>query len=418
MQEKRHPAGLRVLQCIIESKDWSLLDSNGIKDSDFFGDSEKCVKFLRNYYNEYSEFPDIEIVQEEITISFPSKVPLEYAVKNFKKQALAKNLSDISYQAQKYLTNGDPESAYSHYVSELSKIKPHTQVKSFKENAEERVAAYQRKILTGMKGIVPPWPTLKEAIVVWEDGTFNVILGVFSTGKSWCSAVAALHAAFEQDKRVLFVTMENSKESMESRLDALYHKIPFGDLRQGWVDLRTEKKWKQNIQSLKEESGDIVVADGSEVRTVGDVLQLVSVHNPNFVVIDGAYKLKSQGKEMFERSSNLLQDLHHSAEMTKIPWLASSQLNPSADKVKGKDTASEARGNKDWAINPATIMTLTQTPDQRLLNVVECRIPKVREIGDTTGMEMTFLMKQDRKKMCFEEVTEEFVNTEILDSIL
>lgn len=655
MEETRNPSGLNLLHCVLKDKNWNILSDNDISDSDFTGDALVALNFVREYYNKYNEFPDVESVTNDTRVIFPRKEapPVAYAVEVFHKHILSKKLSTLISDASKQIVNGNPQSAYSEIVSGISQIKPIDKAKSFKLEADTRFEEYKKKKLTGVRGITPPWPTLKDAIAVWENGTFNVLLGTYSTGKaqpydepvlteegwtpigklevgdkvygptgnlatiiqthpqgkinvyrvwfsdgtctrccenhlwevtynightdeertevrslksligdynldlkrfykyrikcndplpaipqsynryltlplderraefselvndvgymydrvlalpcvnkhvvamarslgflvserlmmtlvtgdfaslsldsrfdnlpsstpskaiisieqedpefckcitldsedqlyltrdftvthnSWACSVAALHAAFTQDKKVLMVTMENSKQSIESRLDALYHKVPFSDLRQGWVDMRTESKWKESKTTLKQEAGDIIVADGNMVREVGDILQLVMINNPDFVVVDGAYKLESKGKDMFEKSSKLLQDFHHFAELTKVPWLASSQLNPSADGTKsGKDAASQARGNKNWSIDAATVLTLTQSNDQRLLNVVECRIAKIREVGDTAGLDMVFLMKQDRQKMLFDEVIENPVNTEILDSIL
>lgn len=421
MEDIKHdPAGLRLIEAILNENSWSPLVDNDFSEKDFFGNSLKALSFIREYYSQYSAFPDSDAVLDEIpNVVFKGNVNTDFAVKTFAKHKLARTLSQIQARSQQFIVNNNPEAAYSFLLEELTQIKPHNTTKSFKQAADARHLEYKKKKLTGFRGVVPPWPTLQKAITVWENGTFNVILGVYSTGKSWCSAVAAHHAAFMQQKKVLLVTMENSKSSMESRLDALYHHIPFTDLRQGWIDMRVEKKWLKDIEKLKAEQGDIIVVDGNIARTVGDILQLVNTHEPDFVIVDGAYKLESKGRDMFERSSNLLHSLHHSAEATRVPWLATSQLNPAADKTKhGKDTASEARGNKDWAINPATVMTLTQSNDQRLLNFVECRIAKVREMGASEGLEMMFLMRQDRQKMLFDEAIDEFVNTEILESLL
>ena len=417
--EKHHAAGLRLIENILEDKNWNVLLENNISDSDFLGDAAIVLKYVRDYFTNYSQFPDKEIVEEETLITFPKKVPLEHSLKSFKNYQLSKKLSEVTQETSKYLVRGDAESAYSYILSNILEISPPSKIKGFKETAQERFENYKKKKMEGVKGIVPPWPSLAEAIVAWERGTLNAILGVSGTGKSWSAAVASYFAAFEQNAQVLLVTMENSKESMESRLDALYTKIPFGDMRQGWVDLRHEQRWQQHIQEMPEKQGDIIVVSGKKVRTVADIVQLSNSYNPSFVVVDGAYKLTGQGKEMWEKSSNVLESLHHAAEMSKAAWLATSQLNPAAEKAKGgMETAYNARGNKNWVTDPATVMTLTQTPDQRILNHVECRIAKIREAGDVADMNMTFLMLQDRTAMRFEEVIDEYLNEDILNSII
>ena len=229
--------------------------------------------------------------------------------------------------------------------------------------------------------------------------------------------MSAIHASYAQGKTVLFVTMENSKESIESRLDALQFKIPFGDLRQSLVDYRTELRWEDEATKISSEKGDIFVVDDTKVKTVPDIDQLVSVYDPDFVIIDGAYKLDAYGQDMFNKSHKVLNQLHQSAGDSDAAWLATSQLNPSAEKaVGGRATAYEARGNKGWVIDPATVMVITQTPDQLMLNRVQCEVAKIREAGGEISSDLKFLMLQDRTNMVFDEIQpEDYVNQDILE---
>lgn len=414
LDNTRHTAGLRLLENILEEKDWEILSDNGIRDDEFQGDAKKALKFVREYYLEYNEFPPKDVV-EDSKIIFPSKTPLDFSLKKFKDYQLSKELTDLVTKSRDYIVKGDPQSALGVLVSGVTNRRTSSKLESFKKTGKLRHDNYVLKKKTGISGIVPPWETLREAITVWETKTLNAVLGESSTGKSWALAVASAMAAFTQGEIVLHVSMENSKESIDSRLDALYYKLPFGDMRKGLLDMRAEEYWINNLPKLDSEKGDIIVVDDTKVKTVADIQQLVSVYNPAFVVVDGAYKLKGSGSDNFAQTSDVLLQLHQAAGASKAAWLASSQLNPGAtDAHGGRATANKARGNKNWYIDPATVLTITQTPDQLLLNQVECIVAKIREAGDVTGMNMEFIMVQDRKRMEFYEL-DEYTNQDIVD---
>ena len=152
-----------------------------------------------------------------------------------------------------------------------------------------------------------------------------------NTGKTWMSCIIADHA-LSLGKKVLFVTMEMSGPRIMRRLDAIRYKLPFGDLRDGELELFTVDRWK--AEAAAGGRGDILVADKKMVQKVGDIVSLVNEHRPDFVVVDGGYRLEGKGRGSWDKVVDVVNGLQIAAEITDIPWLVTSQLGDASESGK------------------------------------------------------------------------------------
>lgn len=417
---KRHAQGLRLIQLLLKKKSWELLLDNDIADSDFKGDAAVVLKWIRSYENTYEEFPTLELLEEaNPTIKMPQEAPEKFVIKQFFDHRLGHQVNDVIVKAQKPLLAGHPQQAYNALQTGFLEIKTPDLIRSFRESGPDRYQEFQDKILRGVEGVLTPWQTYNLAIMCWENGTHNSLLGISNTGKTWMSCVSAHHAAFLQGKKVLLVSLENQISSIETRLDALAYKIAFGDLRAGRVDMRELDAWEEELVKNKTGEGDIFVVDNSRVRTVEDVYQIAVSKKVDFVVIDGAYELTSNLKSSnkYEDSSNVIQSLHLAAKAFKRgPFLSTVQLGDTATDVKSSQKMGfKARGNKEWYISPATVLCILQSDEDRLMDRVTARIAKIREAGDLTGIPDTFYINSDRVRMDFSE-TDSYLNEDIIEA--
>ncbi len=414
-----HPSGLRVLFHVISDKDWNLLDDNGLTGEAFKGDSQKVLSFVRNYESETGEFPPLDFTEESTGITFPPKIPKEKALKKLKEWHQLKVLSGVVKEASKALELRDSEKCRSVMVTGCASTTSLTPVIGFKTEAQARFDRYQKRKLEGAKGIIPMFRTLAEAINIYENGTLNMFLGVPSSGKSWYSSATSVWAAYGLGAKVLHISMENSVSSIESRMDALYHKIPFGDIKNGLVDMFSEQRWLDQIPEMTNEEGDIWLLDQNSISSVEDIHQLVVSKKPDFVVVDGTYKLTTSlngGGEGYSLHNNVLQALHNAAMISDIPWLGTSQLNAGATSATGgRETAFEASFTKAYLRDPATVVAILNSEESMLQNRATMRICKVRDAGDISANDMEFDVHANRETMNFQECEEDYINDEIMD---
>lgn len=405
MSLTRDSAGLRFLHLLLLEKDWSLLPNNGIKGSDFFGESEIVYGWIKGYEAKHKDFPPPSIVEEMTSIKLPDLGNKEFALEQIRDSILGRQIKEVLQNAIADLQEGNTPGA----LQKLHNLPTPVILgrRSFRQDGERRYQEYLERKTLGVQGVSIPWKTLEALFYKWENGTFNSLLAPTNTGKSWACCVLA-HHAMRTGEKVVLVTMENSIESFERRLDALAYKIPFNDIRTGRADFRAEAIWQQRIIEEKEGDGDILLFGRQQISSVSDILQVVSVENPSFVVVDGGYKLSDASTEGgHAETKKVIDSLHAAASSTGLPWLVSSQLNPPKRGAVGKDLGYEARYGKEWIIDPATSIALMQDDDDLVMNRTKVLVLKMRDSGDTAGKRTEFYIRSDREEMSFEEIPED-----------
>lgn len=402
---KRDSAGLRFLHLLLVEKDWSLLSDNGIKGTDFFGDSELVYNWIRSYENTYKEFPPPSTVSEQTGVPLPEIGASDFVLESIRDSLLGRKIKSVLEKSIDALQNGGPSDA----LAALRNLPdaPAKNRHSFREDGPRRYADYLKRKELGVRGVDVPWRSLEALIYKWENGTFNSLLAPTSTGKSWACCVLAHHAMCKGE-RVILVSMENSIDSFERRLDALAYKIPFNDIRTGRADFRAERIWKEKLEENRTGRGDILLFGRQTVSGVNDILQIISVESPTFVVVDGGYKLSDATTEGgHAETKKVIDSLHSAASSTGIPWVVSSQLNPTKKAVTGKELGYEARYGKEWIIDPATSIALMQDDDDLALNRTKVLVLKMRDSGDISDKKTEFFIQSDRELMCFDEIPED-----------
>ena len=323
----------RLLSHVLHEKTWDILKDNNIKESDFKGKARIVLEAINEYYADSEEFPPHDYIVEQTNITWPSEVALIPAVKRFKEWKLVQQLGPVVDRCQNHLADQRPKLALEALkeIMALGDLESDSKLLDVNETAQERYEEYQASKSDEIEGIIPPFDTWRDAILMFENGTVNSLLALQGRGKSWISAYSSVHAAYVQKKNVLLVSCENSTSSMSKRIDSLYANLNFGDLRAKMLDFRLEQKWETKSKEMEQEEGNIFVADRSLIRNIHDVYQQFITKKPDFVVIDGAYKLSGVD---FKESSALLQSICDYASLSKVPWLITSQLNEAANHAK------------------------------------------------------------------------------------
>jgi KaiC/GvpD/RAD55 family RecA-like ATPase len=415
---KRHTQGLRLVKYILEEKSWDILTDNEIRDEYFYADSKVCLNFIRKYQTNYSELPPVDLVEQEVNVKFPSQVARQYAINDFIKYKATKEIQRAVLSVKDNAIS-DPFQCLADLKKNLNQVEVINTTKTFSETAEARFLEYVEDKKKERLGAMPVYPSLQREFGTYEDGTVNAVLGVTGAGKTWYSATQAIFSAYAQGETVLLVSMENPKKSIDARLDALYHKLPFKDLKRHILDMRVQKQWYDDIEKIKAvEKGDIISVDAREVKYTEDILRLQEAVNPTFVIVDGAYKVTTREHgSNYEKSSRTLQELEDAAKQANIPFLLTSQLNKTAMKAKGgRETGFEARFNQEWLLNPSTVLALLQTDDDLIFNRVQAMVCKNRESGGDVNQD-PFYINQNKILMDFTEQVEENVDEELMSSI-
>lgn len=399
---KRNTPGCRVIRAALDAGDWSLLTKAGFQASDFSEDAKIVHRWVESYTSKHNSLPSTDLITETIGVDFPAACAFEFAAEQFKDYLLRKEVIERLDRIRSELNQGNTAAAAALFTPVEYTPK---EIKSFAESRQGIYDEYCTHKLQGVEGIDIPWPTLEQAFMKWENSTFNAFLAMSNKGKTWISCYIANYA-MSLGNKVLFVSMENTVDSIQRRLAALHYKLPFGDLRSGQLDMRLDQKWQSMINNKL--TGDILFADYRSVKTPEDVSAINFSEKPDLIIIDGAYYLRGRGKDNWERAADVLANLHVLSKHGKAPWLCSSQLNPPKKKsAGGYEQAYEARYAKEWMTNPATVFILDQDEDDLSFNRAIIKIAKIREAGDMTAVKREFPIHSNRVTMDYSEILEE-----------
>lgn len=187
-------------------------------------------------------------------------------------------------------------------------------------------------------------PFLDELVHGFEKKELVVVAGRPATGKTAFALQMAVESA-KNGSRVLFVSLEMSKNEVIARIVSRLGKIP---------------NWKcHKGQFQKDKSGDFLPKDAEEISRVGGVIDeirrlplsifsepIVSCQNilakilkmeregekPDIVIVDYLQLLHNEGKNQYERITKISRDLKILAGQANVPVVALCQFNRDASK--------------------------------------------------------------------------------------
>lgn len=398
---KSNVTGKKLLYHILKEKSWETLKDNQLLDSHFIGDAGQLLKYIRSYISEHEVFPTIEEAQDDLGIDFNHPIAKSAAVKRFKERLIEKTAGDAIDEAALALHRKDQEKCYQYILKAKAAFTDSTKaILGFKEQAQDRYDQFLEDQHKPVRGIRPPLESWAKNLI-FENSTVNSLLGLSSVGKSYISGLAALHAAFVQGKKVLLVSVENSEQSMNERMDSMHFHLDYSGMREKLLDFRAEERWLEEIPDMQELDGDVILVDATRVKTIHDVMALHSQVESDFVIVDGHYKLAGVD---FRESSALLNHTCSYATDSGVPWLITSQLNIEVNQHSGRAAGYSARGNKGYFIDVRTTTNMTQTKELELLgNVAKFEVTKNGEKGDMSGISPTWYTKMDFKTTTISE---------------
>ena len=406
--------GLRILTSVLASKDLTLLDQLNI--TDFLpGKSQDVLAWIFDYRLQFNALPTPLAVVDNFGAILPADVEdFHYLKEQIVKRNLSYKLTQSLGLVAQYLDNGDPQRA----LTELSRVidsgavAPPSKVTTYLKDAKERIEYYKKQMVNQVfDGIPCVWEELGKVIIGWMNGTLNTILAEANVGKTWSLCIIA-DDCVTQNKQVLYISLEMPANKILRRIDALRRKVNFGRLRKNTLLPEDIKKLEESIIT-ETTTGEIVVADKLQVVTPRDVFLLVKKHSPDIVLIDGAYRFEgdTRSQNKWEVNAKIITDLQLFAEMSNVPWVITSQLNPDPTrKATDKIQLAEARYSKEWGIAADVVLALRQAPEDRILRKMQIHALKVRENDSETDVDMV-MVNWDLTNFNFAEIKIDLLNS-------
>ena len=381
--------------------------SAGISKDMLLDDGRKAFEYIESHYREYGKLPQRETILREtgITVPLEDVEPLRYYIDEVKKRAVGNLLSDKLKSVVDDLGNGKPDSAFEglkmilHSVNETFQNRSGSTV-NFVEEVETSKREYQRlKDLGGaIDGIKTPWSSLSDQTQGWHPGELITVAGRLAIGKSWALLLMAM-AAWEDGKKVLFISMEMPLYQIRRRLEALIARLPYNDLKRGRLGDAGEVIYFEMLDSLKDKT-PLYIVSGNRISQVSGIELLIEEYAADLVVIDGVYLINQKDSKiaMWERMSSTIWSLKQVAERKKVPILVSTQLNRKV-KTNSAEASVEHLAFSDSVAQVSDIVIVLLRDEE----LKEYKQMKIAVLKNREGYIFEITSEWDLEQMSFEE---------------
>lgn len=405
--------GLRLIGVLLEEKTFKPLRDKGIRPSFLFDEARVAYDWVTEYQAKYKRFPTSQNLYESTGIVAQADDDcLEYLAEKVRSRKLTYELSGMMEEVGTKLRDRDPQAALdlinNHSVHLKEKgVRPH-QITGMLSEESTFIEEYKNRMGILNSGVPTPWEWMNEKTGGWGEGEFSAIVASANVGKTW-ACVHLAEEARKSDKKILLVSMEMSKERIEKRLHAMHYQLPLRELNKNELNYFALKRWeKQWAEEIKDPVGDILVVDKKTIKYVGDIRSLTYEQEPDLVIIDGGYRLRSHRpmKNSWEEAKEIIEGMQIAAELTGVPWISTSQQGAidSKSKLTREDRQNKVRYAREWFITPDTVLEMVSNEDLRDLKVMQWNLLKWRD-GDGGGTEDSFFTNWDLENWDFSETS-------------
>lgn len=409
--------GKRMVLALLNGGDLATVYRAGVDRTCLRDDAVVVFDWSVMYFERECSWPTPNMVTENTGIAFDldrDPEPLEYVVDLVRRRRLGFELTRVGERLASRIKAREIDEALVDIEAAMSRLKSMRRrvgVYSFVDEAPARIRELETRGLAPLPGLLTRWPSLNRMIQGLMNGTLNVIVAMTQTGKSWFLCLIAEDTR-ALGKRVLFITLEMPVASISRRLDALRHKIPFGDLRSGKLDWFSIRRWAADLEA-DPGGGDILIADKSSVVTVSDAAALCKEYQPDLVVVDGGYRFRGSGSSHWEKTVDIVDALQTEAEASGVPWVVSSQMGDSHETGKPKKKSPDGkrlrawnvRYGKEWLINPDTVVGLFMDPELLASYQLGVEVLKMRD-ADSSRRSPVFYIHWNVDAHTFDEITD------------
>jgi hypothetical protein len=191
------------------------------------------------------------------------------------------------------------------------------------------------------------YPIFDKLFGGFED-TFYLFIGHPEQGKSAFLINFVYNLCQNKENYIAFYSLDDgAKRSIVPRLMSIASGLPSRQIRQ--PEKEFEKQWFEGMQKLQALKENLIIKDGSEIRTVDDLDNYVKIHSTIaedrgkkfMLVIDNIHDLQASSRRDLESTQNAQRVASYMKRLPQkmgCPILATAEVPKSAgDKPSGKD---------------------------------------------------------------------------------
>ena len=364
-------------------------------DDYLMGEGQAAYKFICGYLAEQGVLPGSALVQRHTGIDLDPdpigkdsevEAPADWWASQIIERRLHMQLQDTVADITKHLEAREPKSALEKVEIALRGIRRENLTRDNKVETlgslAPQVLEYYERLAGGERGILTPWATVNDATLGFWPQDLAIFVARTGVGKTWATILIALEA-WRNGHRTLFATTEISKVRIAMRMIAAHMRLPYNDFRRGKLDMFTEKRFREGVEALLKDGNMHIVGGNFDFR-VETFSSTIEENDPEFVILDGAYLLKVDGKNRTERAATAFDELKRLANSHEIPLAVTTQFNREVKQNIASSAKLESIGLTDVAgWNADIVYALVQTDDMKRDKEMTLKPLKTREgVGD------------------------------------
>ncbi len=369
---------------------------SGLDETSFEKEKHKEIfSFIVAHFRRYKVSPSLQTIKEKFpdhqfelsqeSIDFLKDEQIKLIKRRYVMDALyelaeavddteqMENIDDLFLEKARSITTLIPGSSYS----------------SFKD-MDKRIEEYEagENLAGGIEMGIPEIDFLTSGIQPHE---YITIAGFSGTGKSTL-AQYMLHNAFMQGKTPMYISLEMEAKALMRKWDTMTVHFEYNRLKRGRLTESDLQKWKDAAATIRQGENDMIVLDDVAGCTVDRVYAELTRHSPDILCIDYITLMdttRSQGTQMWEKVTNITQQLKQISRSLKIPIIGVAQTNRSG--YQSGATMDNMAFSQSIVNDSDIILGLNQDEEMKEEKKMEVRLLKNRD-GQTAETALRWQM--------------------------
>jgi len=339
---------LQVLNKILQTKDYSLIELNNLNE-DFFFNYRAEFNYIKNHYEKYGKVPDkltfVAVFPEFdiIEVDEPDSYLIEQLYKDYNSSFIATKFNKIKELIEKDKT----DEAVAFLVKSVDNLQQGSAIQSHDLFSDtSRYDRYLERVTNHTKYYISTGFKELDAIIggLDRENENMVIAARTGIGKTWTLLIMAAAAA-KQGLRVGIYSGEMSVDKVGYRLDTILGGIKNNVITRG-LDTSVQMQYKQYLDDLKSDiyrGGTIKVVTPNDIAgpaTVAALRAFVEKEHLDILFIDQYSLLEdtSHAQSAHERVANISKGVKNLQVMKRIPIVSVAQMNRTKNEDGEKDT--------------------------------------------------------------------------------
>ena len=342
---------LQVLNKVLQTKDFSLIELNNLTE-DFFFNYKAEFNYIKNHYEKYQSVPDkltfISIFPEFdiIEVTEPDNYLIEQLYKDYNSSFIASRFNQI----KKLIEEDKTDEAVAYLVNSVDNLHQGSAIQSHDLlNDTSRYDRYLERVENHDKYYIRTgFPELDNIIGGLDRENENMVIAARTgIGKTWTLLIMAA-AAVQQGLRVGIYSGEMSVDKVGYRIDTIIGGINNNIITRG-IDTSVQMQYKNYLENLKkgiyskDGRGALKVLTPNDIAgpaTVAALRAFVDKEHLEILFIDQYSLLEdtSHAQSGHERVANISKAVKNLQVMKRIPIVSVAQMNRTKNDDGEKDT--------------------------------------------------------------------------------